>query len=58
MFGDLNDKESRVHRLHLDRASYALLPETYTKPRTRFLARVRNPNPNLVAAAPQQGGHE
>jgi MoCo/4Fe-4S cofactor protein with predicted Tat translocation signal len=58
VFGDLSDKDSRVHRLHLDRASYALLPETYTKPRTRFLARVRNPNPNLVAAAPQQGGHE
>jgi hypothetical protein len=33
------------------------LPETYTKPRTRFLARIRNPNPNL-AGAPQQGGHE
>jgi len=58
VFGDLSDKDSRVSRLHEDRRSYALLPETYTKPRNRFLARVRNPNPNLVAAAPQQGGHE
>jgi MoCo/4Fe-4S cofactor protein with predicted Tat translocation signal len=57
VFGDLSDKDSRVSRLHEDRRSYALLPETYTKPRNRFLARVRNPNPNLVAAA-QQGGHE
>jgi molybdopterin-containing oxidoreductase family iron-sulfur binding subunit len=57
VFGDLSDKDSRVSRLHEDRRSYALLPETYTKPRNRFLARVRNPNPNLVAAAPQ-GGHE
>ena len=56
VFGDLSDKDSRVSRLHEDRRSYALLPETYTKPRNRFLARVRNPNPNLVAAA--QGGHE
>jgi molybdopterin-containing oxidoreductase family iron-sulfur binding subunit len=58
VFGDLSDKDSRVSRLHEDRRSYALLPETYTKPRNRFLARVRNPNPNLAAAAPQQGGHE
>jgi molybdopterin-containing oxidoreductase family iron-sulfur binding subunit len=57
VFGDLADKASRVYRLHQDRASYALLPETYTKPRTRFLARVRNPNPSLDTAAPQ-GGHE
>jgi MoCo/4Fe-4S cofactor protein with predicted Tat translocation signal len=57
VFGDLSDKDSRVSRLHEDRRSYALLPETYTKPRNRFLARVRNPNPNLAPAA-QQGGHE
>jgi len=62
VFGDLSDKDSRVSRLHEDRRSYALLPETYTKPRNRFLARIRNPNPNLVGLssqqAPQQGGHE
>jgi molybdopterin-containing oxidoreductase family iron-sulfur binding subunit len=58
VFGDLSDKDSRVSRLHEDRRSYALLPETYTKPRNRFLARVRNPNPKLAAAAPQQGEHE
>ena len=57
VFGDLSDASSRVARLHKDRLSYGLLPETYTKPRTRFLARIRNPNPNL-AGAPQQGGHE
>ena len=57
VFGDLSDKDSRVSRLHEDRRSYALLPETYTKPRNRFLARVRNPNPNLVAGG-AQGGHE
>ena len=57
VFGDLSDKDSRVSRLHEDRRSYALLPETYTKPRNRFLARVRNPNPKLVAGG-AQGGHE
>jgi molybdopterin-containing oxidoreductase family iron-sulfur binding subunit len=57
VFGDLSDKDSRVSRLHEDRRSYALLPETYTKPRNRFLARVRNPNPKFDAAS-QPGGHE
>ncbi|HEY0478500.1 MAG TPA: TAT-variant-translocated molybdopterin oxidoreductase [Kofleriaceae bacterium] len=57
VFGDLADKDSRVSRLHDDRRSYSLLPETYTKPRNRFLARIRNPNPSLAPAA-QQGGHE
>ena len=56
VFGDLADKDSRVARMHEDRRSYALLPEMYTKPRNRFLARIRNRNPNLVA--PAQGGHE
>ena len=35
VFGDLSDKNSRVAKLHEDRRSYALLPETYTKPRNR-----------------------
>jgi molybdopterin-containing oxidoreductase family iron-sulfur binding subunit len=56
VFGDLSDKDSRVAKLHADRRSYALLPEMYTKPRNRFLARVRNPNPAYLAAL--QGGRE
>ncbi|HTL85862.1 MAG TPA: 4Fe-4S dicluster domain-containing protein, partial [Acidimicrobiia bacterium] len=52
VFGDLSDKNSRVSRAHDDRRTYVLLPEVYTKPRTRYLARVRNPHPKLVAAAP------
>jgi len=56
VFGDLSDKDSRVARMHEDRRSYALLPEMYTKPRNRFLARVRNPNPAYLAAL--QGGRE
>ena len=56
VFGDLADKNSRVSRLHDDRRSYALLPELYTKPRNRFLAKVRNPNKDLVAAAPAKHG--
>jgi MoCo/4Fe-4S cofactor protein with predicted Tat translocation signal len=57
MFGDLSDKNSRVAKLHNDRRSYALIPQVYTKPRNRFLARVRNPHPELAPKAPK-GGHE
>jgi MoCo/4Fe-4S cofactor protein with predicted Tat translocation signal len=59
VFGDLADKTSRVSKLHADRRQYDLLPELYTRPRNKFLARVRNPNPKLEAQAPGQskGGH-
>jgi molybdopterin-containing oxidoreductase family iron-sulfur binding subunit len=57
IFGDLSDKNSRISRLHADRRSYALLPELYTKPRNRFLAKVRNPNPKMPAiTAPSAHG--
>jgi MoCo/4Fe-4S cofactor protein with predicted Tat translocation signal len=47
-FGDLNDPSSRVAKLtKLDR-QYKLLPEIGTQPRTSFLAKIRNPNPELV----------
>jgi MoCo/4Fe-4S cofactor protein with predicted Tat translocation signal len=57
VFGDLQDPESRVSKLHALRESYALLPDNYTRPRTRFIARVRNPNPKLEpTAAAHEGG--
>jgi molybdopterin-containing oxidoreductase family iron-sulfur binding subunit len=43
VFGDLNDPASRVSQLHGLGRSYGLLDaELNTKPRTRYLARVRN----------------
>ncbi len=51
VFGDLADPDSRVSKLHADRRQYSLLPEMYTKPRNRYLARVRNQNSDLVAAS-------
>jgi molybdopterin-containing oxidoreductase family iron-sulfur binding subunit len=47
IFGDLNDKKSRVHRLHESTLSYGLLAELGTRPRTTYLAAIRNPNPVL-----------
>ena len=47
VFGNLNDPESRVSKLkNLDR-DYSVLEVLLTKPRTTYLARVRNPNPKM-----------
>jgi molybdopterin-containing oxidoreductase family iron-sulfur binding subunit len=48
VFGSLNDTTSAVTRLHHDQRRYDLLHELNTRPRTAYLARVRNPNPELA----------
>jgi Fe-S-cluster-containing dehydrogenase component len=48
VFGDLNDKQSAVVRVGNSNRAYGMLAELNVKPRTRFLARVRNPNPVLL----------
>jgi molybdopterin-containing oxidoreductase family iron-sulfur binding subunit len=46
-FGDLNDERADVRALKRDPRHYALLEELDTRPRTTFLADVRNLNPKL-----------
>ena len=46
-FGDLNDPKSRVTAWKKEATDYSLLGELNTRPRTTYLADIRNPNPAL-----------
>jgi molybdopterin-containing oxidoreductase family iron-sulfur binding subunit len=47
IFGDVNDPESRVSKLKATPRNYGLLAELNTRPRTSYLAAVRNYNPEI-----------
>ncbi len=47
VFGDLNDPASQVATRKRDARNYSLLGDLNTRPRTTYLASVRNPNPEL-----------
>jgi molybdopterin-containing oxidoreductase family iron-sulfur binding subunit len=47
VFGDLNDKESAVSKRKAEPRSYGLLTELQTRPRTTYLAAIKNPNPEM-----------
>lgn len=47
VFGDLSNPTSAVAKQHADKRSYFVLEELNTKPRTAYLARIKNPNPEL-----------
>jgi molybdopterin-containing oxidoreductase family iron-sulfur binding subunit len=46
-FGDINDKKSTFAKRHRTERSYGLLADIGTRPRTRFLGKIRNPNPEM-----------
>ena len=47
IFGNLNDPDSQLSKLKAKSRNYGLLQDLNTRPRTTYLAEIRNPNPEL-----------
>jgi molybdopterin-containing oxidoreductase family iron-sulfur binding subunit len=47
VFGNINDPDSRVSKLKQEPLNYGVLEELATQPRTTYLSRVKNLNPEL-----------
>jgi Fe-S-cluster-containing dehydrogenase component len=47
VFGDIKNEESRIAKLKKDPRDYSVLAQLNIRPRTTYLAQIRNPNPRL-----------
>jgi molybdopterin-containing oxidoreductase family iron-sulfur binding subunit len=47
VFGDIKNRDAAVTQLKAQPLNYTLLAELNTKPRTSYLARLKNPNPKI-----------
>lgn len=56
IFGDINDTNARVHKLKNEARNYEVLADLNTRPRTSYLAEIRNPNPELATSSGHAGG--
>jgi molybdopterin-containing oxidoreductase family iron-sulfur binding subunit len=56
-FGNIKDPSSAVARDKADSLNYGILTDLGTRPRTTYLARLRNPNPELESKAAEAAQH-
>jgi MoCo/4Fe-4S cofactor protein with predicted Tat translocation signal len=47
IFGNINDPNSRVAKMKAEKLNYGMLADLNTRPRTTYLASLRNPNPEF-----------
>ncbi len=47
VFGNINDPNSRVAKMKAEKLNYSMLADLNTRPRTTYLASLRNPNPEM-----------
>ena len=62
-FGNILDEDARISVAKKSDRNYAMLAELLTRPRTTYLAKLRNPHPDLapestLAPAGDHGGEE
>jgi MoCo/4Fe-4S cofactor protein with predicted Tat translocation signal len=50
VFGNINDRASKVAKLKSQQRNYGVLADLNTRPRTTYIAEVFNPNPELAEA--------
>jgi molybdopterin-containing oxidoreductase family iron-sulfur binding subunit len=54
-FGDIKDPASAVHERKQSHRNYGILADLNTRPRTTYLARITNPNPELAQGGQTEG---
>lgn len=52
VFGDLNDPDSKITRLKKHNLDYSMLGLLNTRPRTTYMAKLKNPNPEMPGQTP------